>query len=103
MTNDLFLKIISAILTVLVALITTFVIPWIKSRVETAKLDKVNYYVQMAVRCAEQIYTPEQWKEKKQYVTDYVTKLCNDNFHLTLTSEDIDVIIEGAVNLIKQR
>ena len=102
MNNELFISLCSAILTVLVTAITTVVIPWLRSKIETAQIDKVNYYIQMAVRCAEQIYTPEQWKEKKQYVTEYITKLCNNQFNLTLSDEDISLLIEGAVNLIKK-
>lgn len=102
MTNELFIKIVGAVITILVSLITAFVIPWIKTRVETDKLEKFDYYLKLAVRCANQIYTPEQWKEKKQYVTDYITKLCNDTFKLSLTAQDIDVLIEGYVNEIKR-
>ena len=102
MTNELFIKIVGAILTILVALITGFVIPWLKSKVDGEQTQKLAYYVDMAVRCAEQIYTPDQWQDKKQYVTDYITRLVNDTFNLTLSSQDIDVLIEGAVNQIKK-
>lgn len=102
MTNDLFVKIVSGIITILIAVITGFLIPWIKSKISVAKFDKITYYISMAVRCAEQIYTVEQWEQKKQYVTNYITDLCNNTFMLSLSSKDIDVLIEGAVNQIKK-
>ena len=102
MTNELFIKIVGAIITILVALITGFIIPWLKSKVDGEQTKKLAYYIGMAVRCAEQIYTPEQWMEKKLYVTNYITNLVNDTFKLTLSPQDIDVLIEGAVNEIKK-
>lgn len=102
MTNELFLQIISAILTILVALITTFVIPWFKARFTKEQMDAFNYYLDLAVRCANQIYTPEQWAEKKTYVTHYLTDVVNDKFALSLTEQDIDVLIEGTVKKVKE-
>ena len=102
MSNELFIKIIGAVLTIAVSLITAFVIPWIKSKLNQTQLEKLDYYLNLAVRCANQIYTPEQWIEKKQYVTHYITDKVNNGLKLSLTPEDIDTLIEGAVNAVKE-
>lgn len=102
MSNELFLQIMGGIITILCALITGFVIPWLKSKVDAEQTAKLSYYVDMAVRCAEQIYTPEQWEQKKEYVTNYITDLINTTFKIKLSAEDINVLIEGAVNQIKR-
>lgn len=102
MTNDLFMQIMSGVITILAAVITGFLIPWMKSKISQTQMEKITYYINMAVRCAEQIYTPEQWDLKKRYVTNYITDLCNKNFKLTLSDKDINVLIEGAVNQIKK-
>lgn len=102
MTNELFIKIIGAVLTIAVSLITAFVIPWIKSKMNQTQLEKLDYYLNLAVRCANQIYTPEQWIEKKNYVTHYITDKVNNGLKLSLTSEDIDLLIEGVVNSVKE-
>jgi len=102
MNNDLFLEIVSSVLTIIVALITAYVIPWLKSKVNETQMQQIDKYIDLAVRCAEQIYTPEQWKEKKQFVLDYVTNVVNDKFSLSLTEEDIDLMIEGIVNKVKK-
>lgn len=98
MNNEVFLKITTAIITIAVTLITGYLIPWLKSKINQTQLEKIDYYVRLAVRCADQIYTTEQWAQKKEYVTKYITDVCNKTFNLTLTETDIDVLIEGAVN-----
>lgn len=101
MTNETFIQIIGGVITILCALITGFVIPWLKSKVDAEQTEKLAYYIDMAVRCAEQIFTPEQYEMKKAYVTSYIKELVNNTFNLTLSDEDINVLIEGAVNQIK--
>lgn len=101
MTNELFVKVCISIITILSALITTFVIPFIKSKISQQNLDKLIEYTKIAVRCAEQIYTPEQWKEKKQYVMDYLLSFVNYRLNIKIKEEDLDVIVEGIVNEVK--
>lgn len=102
MSNEVFIQIVSGTITILAALVTGFVIPWLKSKITQADMDKLTYYINMAVRCAEQIYTPEQWELKKEYVTNYITELCNKSFKVSLSTQDINILIEGAVNQIKK-
>lgn len=101
MTTDLFMKLVMSLISVLGVIFTAYVVPMIKANVSQKQLDQLSYYISVAVRCAEQIYTPEQWKEKKQYVFDYVLDVVNSKLHINLDEKDIDVIIEGIVNEIK--
>ncbi len=101
MSNEIFVKVCISVITILSALITTFVIPYIKSKISQQNLDKLIEYTKIAVRCAEQIYTPEQWKEKKQYVMDYLLDLVNNKLNINITENELDVIVEGIVNEIK--
>lgn len=101
MNEKLFLEIASGVITIAVALVTGLLIPYLRTKIDSAKLKELDYYISMAVRCAEQLYTPDQWKEKKAYVTQYVTDVINNLLKLKLTPEEIDALIEGAVNQIK--
>ena len=101
MTNELFLKILSAIITIIMALVSAYVIPWLKSKVSKEQIDMFNYYLDLAVRCANQIYTADQWEQKKTYVMEYLTNVVNDKLNLTLTEEDISNLVEGKVNEVK--
>lgn len=91
------LKLIVALVSMV---ITTVLVPYIKERIGNDKYNKLVEYTKYAVRCAEQLYTPEEWKEKKEYVSHYITQKAND-MGIGLNEQDIDLLIEGVVNLIK--
>ena len=78
MNNEIFIKIVGGVITILCALITGFVIPWLRSKLNESQMNNLNYYLNLAVRCANQIYTPEEWIQKKQYVTEYITVIVVD-------------------------
>lgn len=101
MNTETFNILMKAIITIIGIVVTTYIVPWIKSRIDADKLDKIVEYTEIAVRCAEQIYTKEQWKEKKQYVYDYIIKKAAD-IDIKLDEHDIDVIIEGLVHELKK-
>lgn len=101
MTSTMFVTLVQAIITICGILITAYLVPYIKGAFAQDQLDKFFNYVAIAVRCAEQIYTVEQWKEKKEYVLSYAKKVLSEKIKINLTDDDIDVIIEGIVNEIK--
>lgn len=100
MTNEAFIKICLSLITIFGTLVSIYVIPFVHARLGQVQLDKVMYYVDLAVRCADQIYSPEEWMQKKEYVVDYITHIVNNVMHLTLSAQDIDVLIEGVVNSV---
>ena len=103
MSNEqLFLQIVSGVITVVFALISAYVIPWLKTKISKDQIETLNYYLELAVKCANQIYTEAQWQEKKQYVTNYIVDVINNKLSLTLTEQDIDTLIEGMVNHVKK-
>ena len=96
------LEIIVKAIGVVIALIVTFIIkPLIESKLSETELHKLENYVRIAVRCAEQIYDPEEWKLKKLYVLEYASGLLGDKVDLELTQEQLDTLIEGLVNEVK--
>jgi len=94
-------ELIKLIIPVISLILTAFVVPWIKSKISTEKLSELQKYTEIAVRCAEQIYTPEEWKEKKIYVMNYITQKVNE-IGIEATQEDINLMVEGIVNLVKK-
>lgn len=94
---NIIVKSVAAIISVI---LTVFVVPWLKNKVSEDKLLKIKELCELAVRCAEQIYTPEQWKEKKEYVFAYICEKSEEiNIHLSI--EDVNNLIEGVVNEVK--
>ena len=100
MNNELITVIIKAVIMILSVLITSVIIPYVKGKIGESKYDELTYFVKYAVRCAEQIYTPDQWKEKKEYVTTFIINKAKE-ININLSEEDIDILIEGIVNEIK--
>lgn len=95
MTIDL-TQIILAIITLIFGLITRYVIPWIKDRLDDRQYDVFVTLVRVGVYAAEQIFTSEQWQEKKQYVLD----LLEENGY-AIDSTAVDALIESTVRELR--
>lgn len=102
MKEELFFQIVSLLITLIAAIITGILIPYIKSKLTASQMAQVTKYTEMAVRCAEQMYTTEEWAKKKLYVEQYITGIIRGTFKLDITEEDINVLIEGCVNKVKK-
>lgn len=102
MDKEIFLMVLEVVLTLAVAVITGVVVPYIRSKIETDKLSKFDYYVKLGIRSAEQIFDGDgKGEEKKKYVVNYITEIINRNLKLDITPEELDTIIEGMVNNVK--
>ena len=99
MNTNVFMTIALAIISIAGALVSAFVIPWIKANVSAKDLETITFWVRFAVRCADQLFTPEQWQEKKEYVMIYIIDMAN-KMGIKLTEKDINVLIEACVNQI---
>lgn len=102
MSSEIFIKIVGAVITIATALITGYVIPAIKSHINEKDMETILKYVRIAIMCADQIFTKEQWEEKKQWVKTYIIKVADEKLHIKLTEEDIETLIEGLVNEIHE-
>ena len=100
MDQEMIKLIVEAVLGVIALFVSTYVIPWLKTRIGADKLQILEQFVQDCVRAAEQIYTPEDWTLKKDYVTRLVADKATD-LGLGLNEAEIDAIIEGIVNYVK--
>lgn len=88
-----------AVISLVTVIITSFIIPWIKSKVEANKLQKFLEVVEIGVRAAEQIASnfgfDGAWK--KSYVVDYLEKL-----NMKIDYDTLDNAIEYAVYNLKK-
>lgn len=100
MNSELMKIILEAIVAVAAVLITGYLIPWLKGMIGEDKFALLISYITYAIHAAEQVYTPEQWQEKKNYVLDYVRNKAEE-IGISLSDNDIENLIEGLVNRIK--
>lgn len=65
--------IMEAIIALVAAVITAFVIPWLKGKIDADKLEKIELWVTVAVEAAEQLYVGSgRGAEKKAYVVQFL-------------------------------
>jgi len=95
MTIDL-TQIILAIITLIGGIITRYLIPWIKDKLDDRQYAVFCGLVKTGVYAAEQIFSTEQWKEKKQYVVD----LLKENGY-TVDTTAVDALIEATVRELR--
>jgi LL-H family phage holin len=90
--------IITAVLTLIISLISTFLIPYIKAKTTDEQFKTIKLWVQVAVQAAEMLYVGSgRGEEKKKYVLDFL-----NSKGFTLNTEEIDNLIESAVLELKQ-
>lgn len=91
-------QIVMALLTLVVAIVTSFLIPYIKSRTTLHQQEQINGWVRIAVAAAEQLITGSgQGEARKQYVLGFL-----QDHGYTLDDAQIDAMIEAAVWQLKQ-
>ena len=93
-----FTPVLKAVVGLCAAIITTFVVPYIKSKTTAEQQKEINAWVKIAVAAAEQIYTGSgRGEEKKAYVVEWLR-----SHGVTLDPEKLDAMIEAAVYELKQ-
>ena len=91
-------NIVSAVITLIMVVITTFLIPWLKNKLDTDKFEKIQAWTKVAVQAAEMIYIGVgRGEEKKAYVIQYLNEK-----GFKLDTATIDALIESAVHELKQ-
>ena len=95
MTIDL-TQIILAIITLIGGIVARYVIPWIKTKLTDHQYDVFNGLVRVGVYAAEQIFTTEQWQDKKTYV---VNLLKENGYEVDTTA--VDALIEATVRELR--
>lgn len=87
-----------AIIALIVAIITTFLIPWLKTKVSAEKLLELQKWVTIAVQAAEMMYTDSGMGDlKKRYVEEF---LISKGFKLDY--DTLNNLIESAVLELKK-
>lgn len=92
MTIDL-TALVQAVIALIGALISAFVIPWLKRKISAEKLAEVSTWVEIAIEAAEQLYEGSgRGAEKKEYVIQFLQQK-----GYTVDMAAIENMIEAAV------
>ena len=93
-------QIIVAIIGLCGSLITAFVIPWIKSKIDTNQQVLLLSFAKTAVYAAQQIYDASDGDKKKAYALEQV-KDCLNKRKIRIDDTEISEVIESALKEIK--
>ena len=82
--------IINAVIALIAAIISAFLIPWLKSKTTAEQRKELTAWVKIGVAAAEQLYAGAgRGEEKKQYVLDF------------LYDQGYDIDTDGVLNAIE--
>lgn len=85
--------IIEAVIMLITAVISAFLIPWIRSKTTDSQRQQLVAWVKIAVAAAEQIFTGSgRGEEKKKYVLAFL-----EDKGLTIDENSVNAAIEAAV------
>lgn len=85
-------QIISAVIALISAMVSAFLIPWLKTKIDANKLQTIKTYVEIGVKAAEQLYAATDGEEKKAYVINFLAE-----HGIRFDVSTIDQLIESAV------
>lgn len=90
--------VVTAIITLLLSVISAFLVPYIKSKMSAQQLATIIQWVKIAVQSAEMIYKESgMGAKKKEYVMNFLKEK-----GFTLNTDEVDSLIESAVLELKQ-
>ena len=84
--------IINAAIALIAALISAFVIPWLRRKTTQQDRETMLAWVEIAVTAAQQLYHTLEGSVRKEYVLEFL-----DSKGYDISSKDIDNAIEAAV------
>lgn len=100
--NDLTFMLLKVVVSICAAMITAYVIPYIKTLKEDARFAGVIDMIELAVRAAEQTIREQgQGKAKKAEVIRFVSDWMAKN-GIRITDEELNALIEAAVYQMNQ-
>ena len=94
--NDLTFNILKIVISVAVALISAYLVPFIKNKLQEDKYSQLVVMVHTAVQAAEQTIGSGNGAVKKDEVMSFVTDYMN-RVGIKITEEQLDQLVESAV------
>ena len=91
-------NVFTAFIALLVALLSCFVIPWIKTKVSTNELAEMLKWVEIAVMAAQQLYHDLSGSDRLEYALDFLKEKGYD-----VENDEIRNAIEAAVLQLHQQ
>ena len=99
--ENLLIKCVIVFVALVITAVSSYVMQFLKMKLTDNQMELLKRFIKVAVMCANQIFTPEEWADKKRYVVTQVQDFISEKLKIELTDEQIDLLIEGIVNEVK--
>lgn len=99
--DEFTMVVLKIVVSVCAALITAYVVPYIKTLREDARYASSVEMIEIAVRATEQVLKTEQGVYKKADVVKFVSEWL-ERKGIRITEDELDQLIEAAVYAMKQ-
>lgn len=98
--SDMVFELVKVAVMLVALLAARYIIPWIRDRMGADQLELVTSWVRSAVLYAQQTMWAETGAERKAVVTELLKELLTAK-NISLTDEQLDILIEAAVKEMK--
>lgn len=98
--SDICFEGLKILVMVAVLVLTRYVLPWVKSKADSEKLNLVAQWAYKAVLMAQQTMKATDGKEKKAIVTQFLKEFLQEK-NIALSDTQIEILIEAAVKQMK--
>jgi LL-H family phage holin len=98
--SEIIFEVIKIVVMVAALLVTRYLVPWIKEKIGADKLAVAEKWAKYAVLKAQQVMYEENGQERKAYVTEFLKEILLAK-NISLSDEQVDVLIEAAVKQMK--
>ena len=99
--DEILFKIILGVFSLIMTILTSVLIPFIKEKIGNEKLAKYEEWATLAVHSAEMLFSEKgKGETKKEYVVNFLNKIFNKN-KVVITPEQIEILVESAVKQMK--
>ena len=100
--NENLFNVILTVIPVIGAIITYFIVPFIKSSVDEKQLAQYKEWTVLAVKTAEMLWRETgRGEDKKAYVISFLNDMFNKN-KVVITEQQMEILIEAAVKEMKE-
>ncbi len=94
--NDSLFKLIMALIPVFGAVMTGFVVPYMKTKISAAQTDEIGKWVDKAVQAAEVLFdAPKSGEAKREYVIGFIDAMFNSKKEV-ITKDQIRILLEAS-------
>ena len=98
--DNLVFEIVRFIVVIVFILLARYGIPLLKQIASSDRMNGITQWVESAVLYAQQVHWAQTGEEKKEVVTDFLRRLLASK-NITITDEQLDILIEAAVKAMK--